>query len=510
MKKRIELCIAAFLLFSLSACQTDSPPAPTDESSQIDVDIASPSPLDTVIVFEDPLIEEMVRHSLENPFWWKMDASLEEEETRDWETDDITVRDALKLESIGIYGEFYIYYFDAEGKTISTLRDLRWLGNLQELYLIDCGLTSLDGLEALENLEILDIRDNHVSDLSPLAGLTQLESIRCSNNALTDVSPLQNLTKLRKLDLYNNQITDLSPLAELATLDAVCVVGNPVSAEALDAVMRDRPNRYGLSETTMTVNPTLPDMIFQAVTYTDEDDMGYERIVSEYLRIINSQTSEVIHDIWTNDCFFEGAQGIVTDPSSIIFADINFDSYKDFKMYTGSNGNWNRFCQYFVWDVDANRFVGFSALPDSDGYLWSFDEEKQLVYAFARGSAVHAMQDTYQYMDGELICIEKRFRNSVSFLDGVTYEQITEIIPLISDDESPGLPYFLYYRTDTLNFDTMEMEPFTKIFELQVDMTGDRDWEASTEYDVDSDIGVKLSELVDWQITGRWGYEYFG
>ena len=103
---------------------------------------------------------------------------------------------------------------------LTTLSPSFWkLAKLEELYLQDNNLTSIDQLmDGLANvahmpaLRQLNINGNEVSALLPALGdLTSLDGLYASGNRLTSVSgaALGSLTALESLHLDNNQLTSL-------------------------------------------------------------------------------------------------------------------------------------------------------------------------------------------------------------------------------------------------------------------------------------------------------------
>jgi len=53
----------------------------------------------------------------------------------------------------------------------------------------------------------LHLYDNSITDLRPLARLSNLETLDLPYNAITDIRPLTGMTKLKVLRLRNNPIT---------------------------------------------------------------------------------------------------------------------------------------------------------------------------------------------------------------------------------------------------------------------------------------------------------------
>jgi hypothetical protein len=87
-----------------------------------------------------------------------------------------------------------------------------------ELYLDDCDLDDLQGLEYFYYLEILDLSDNYIDDLSGLVDKPILEDLNLNYNYISNISVLGGLTELTIVELYDNSITDVSALEKLLRL----------------------------------------------------------------------------------------------------------------------------------------------------------------------------------------------------------------------------------------------------------------------------------------------------
>jgi len=101
--------------------------------------------------------------------------------------------------------------------------------DLTGLICIECGITSLTGLEYAENLQMLNLRLNDFSNLSPVSGLINLTTLRLTINGIRSISSLSGLTNLRTLDLHGNDISNLSPLSGLDHLDTLLLEYNQIS-----------------------------------------------------------------------------------------------------------------------------------------------------------------------------------------------------------------------------------------------------------------------------------------
>lgn len=240
MKKRIVfIATALFAALCLTACAAGSESADVQpaETTEAEITEAEPEAVDGVIVFNDDMLENLVREAMNKP------------------DGDILVSDAQAVTEL----DFQIYNPEPDRQTIHNLDALQYFTNLTYLGLgsavtneadpnaaVDLsalsGLTKLESLQiggvvledvsalsTLTNLKSLTIwGDGLLSDISPLSDLTNLEALTLRDNRVSDVLPLSSLTKLTYLDLENNQITDVSPLASLTNLTRLSLAGNPV------------------------------------------------------------------------------------------------------------------------------------------------------------------------------------------------------------------------------------------------------------------------------------------
>ncbi len=309
MRRTITVIIACMLLLallpacemigvpepSLSCLTTPEPssmqgvlPSATPEATSLpsqsgEVDVIKPFPFGRVIVFEDPVVEEVIRAALQKP------------------KGPVTDQDMLEVVSFNSR--------NTDEKKIKTLDDLRWCVNLMHITLGNTGITDISVLKGMQNLwtfECIDQLDDYtpllshknlrlislngvtdgffrkliatcsnlkhvylyqsdvsaeairmladkfelrtlslgncgIKDVSPFVGFTGLSYLSLENNLIKDISPLAENTQLRywTINLRNNKITDWSPLESLK-LCTLYVKGNPVTeGPALDELARN-------------------------------------------------------------------------------------------------------------------------------------------------------------------------------------------------------------------------------------------------------------------------------
>lgn len=90
--------------------------------------------------------------------------------------------------------------------------------NLENLSLINVGLTTLKGFPKLPNLKKLELSDNRISNgLNYLHTSPKLTHLNLSGNKIKDLEALQPLKEfkhLKSLDLFNNEATSIDNYRE--------------------------------------------------------------------------------------------------------------------------------------------------------------------------------------------------------------------------------------------------------------------------------------------------------
>ena len=101
-----------------------------------------------------------------------------------------------------------------------------FLKTLSVGYQTNLDLTPLASLSYIEDLSLLN---NGITNISPLSGLTSLRRLALGWNNITDVTALSNLTELKSLGLWNNQIANIDALSGLSNLTYLDVAYNNIS-----------------------------------------------------------------------------------------------------------------------------------------------------------------------------------------------------------------------------------------------------------------------------------------
>ena len=85
--------------------------------------------------------------------------------------------------------------------------------------------------------------------------------------------------------------------------------------------------------------------------------------------------------------------------------DVNFDGYKDIRLFDTPNGNYRLEWIYLVWNPETEQFDHDPRLNEIS--LADFDQEEQLIYGMERDGAIRHYYYTYQYLDGEPVKIRE-------------------------------------------------------------------------------------------------------
>lgn len=243
MKKLVSCLAAAFLLLGAASCAAPQETAVAESTPELlaietTAPEASAAPDESVVVFNDAVLESLVRESMNRP------------------TGDITIADAQAVTEL----EMQMQGVDPDQPYIHDLDALRYFPNLTYLGLgyavlnaedpaepIDlgplAGMTKLESLQlgglVIDDLSIVANMPNltsltvfggkRLTDASPLAGLTRLQALTLRGNLISDISPLAGLTNLIYLDLQDNAFSDVAPLTGMTKLTRLFLSNNPIT-----------------------------------------------------------------------------------------------------------------------------------------------------------------------------------------------------------------------------------------------------------------------------------------
>jgi len=190
MKRFIYTMLILTLLLGFSACSTSE--GQPDEAAS-----SEPVTKTDVVIFNDPILESMVREQMGKP------------------EGDITLAEAAEIKNFNF--------------------DLEWQPEIPE----ETQIKDISAMQYFVNLEQLSFSNNAVSDLSPIAGLTHLRGLNFANNRVTDLTPLTGMTNLGGLIMYSCQASDYSPLATLVNLNTLMINYSTFSDLSVLSGMKD-------------------------------------------------------------------------------------------------------------------------------------------------------------------------------------------------------------------------------------------------------------------------------
>lgn len=154
----------------------------------------------TVVSFVDPIIEQLVRLTL----------NKESGTITDVDCESITNIRQYNLRNNGMSWDEY------EKLHVASLADMGLFPNLQQLNLENIGnITDFSILASCKSLSSIDISGGNIQDISFVEYLPNLGYCRLSDNNISDLSPLLNCKNLYGLYIDGNPISNLNVLDEL-------------------------------------------------------------------------------------------------------------------------------------------------------------------------------------------------------------------------------------------------------------------------------------------------------
>jgi internalin A len=111
---------------------------------------------------------------------------------------------------------------------VKSLKDLKYLKNLEYLDAQQLGIKDISSLSSLTNLKVLYLQRNNISNINTLKKLTKLEILSLNGNQLSGIDALSGLTKLQELYLRENKISDIAPLSKLSKLNILEIGNNSI------------------------------------------------------------------------------------------------------------------------------------------------------------------------------------------------------------------------------------------------------------------------------------------
>jgi len=105
-------------------------------------------------------------------------------------------------------------------------------------------IQDISALKYFTNLELLDIQFHAITDISPLSGLTKLHSLGIGGNQIGNISILSNLKNLRFLSIFNCQASDYSSLKELTYLQTLFISWSTIEDLSVISDLKDLTQLY--------------------------------------------------------------------------------------------------------------------------------------------------------------------------------------------------------------------------------------------------------------------------
>lgn len=234
--KRVICCLtAAVLLFGTVGCAASVAPVTPDEVAPDAAVTRAPT---DAIVFDDPVLEALVREAIEKP---EGDITLADAQAvaelelsqQGADPDQPYIHSLSALEYFTNLTYLGLGYAVQNASDPAAPVDISPLAVLTKLTSLQMGGLVIDDLSAvseMKNLVSLTVFNGEQPlDLTPLANLTNLQALTLRNNKIVDVSALSGLKNLIYLDLQGNEITNVAPLARLTGLNRLFLSGNLIS-----------------------------------------------------------------------------------------------------------------------------------------------------------------------------------------------------------------------------------------------------------------------------------------
>ncbi len=113
-------------------------------------------------------------------------------------------------------------------RSISEIKGLKYLTDLEILFLHNNQISKIEGLKNLTRLKILVLVNNKISKIEELENLTNLEKLYLTDNQIQKIQGLENLTRLETLFLGGNQVKEIRGLEHLTTLEELDLGSNKI------------------------------------------------------------------------------------------------------------------------------------------------------------------------------------------------------------------------------------------------------------------------------------------
>jgi len=134
---------------------------------------------------------------------------------------------------------------EISGATVSHVKPLGKLTNLEELYLRNCSqLNDLSALRDCPNLYHLDLFACRIDDVSSLRGVPSLRRLHLGVTDMQDLRSVSKIQSLEVVDLAHCQVRDLSPLEALPNLVLLDITSTPLTVGEVERFKIQKPKCY--------------------------------------------------------------------------------------------------------------------------------------------------------------------------------------------------------------------------------------------------------------------------
>ena len=151
------------------------------------------------------------------------------------------------LDLTGLYKSKRLEELSLINNGITDIGPIGSLTSLKKLCIAWNEIRDISALSGLDNLTSLGIWGNKISDISVIADMTKLEYLDFSDNDVEDISPIKNLSQLNSLWMYDNRVYDISPLKKLNNLETLMLRDNPIDDIQILKDIFPRLNRLDVS-----------------------------------------------------------------------------------------------------------------------------------------------------------------------------------------------------------------------------------------------------------------------
>lgn len=179
----------------------------------------------SVIQFEDPIMEQLVRNTLDKAE--EEITNIDCELVTGLDSDDLRTNEmdydeymAMKIHSLNDLQYFpnlqYLYLY--KQSEIEDYSCIAMCPTMWELYITECGIDDISFVSEMPYLSYLYFENNQVADLSSVIQCKNLRNIGVTGNPLNDISELSNLKNLISLTVNVEQMNDIGLLKQFENL----------------------------------------------------------------------------------------------------------------------------------------------------------------------------------------------------------------------------------------------------------------------------------------------------